>query len=43
MLEEMTSKEITEWQAYFEIKEEERKKEEQRAQAESRAKSKARG
>jgi len=28
MLDEMTSKDITEWQAFYEIKEDERKKEE---------------
>ena len=33
MLGEMSSMEITEWQAFFEIKEEEQKKEEVRAKA----------
>jgi len=28
MLDEMTSKDVTEWQAFYEIKEDERKKEE---------------
>ena len=37
MLYEISSKEITEWQAYFKIKNDDYKKEEAKAKAESRA------
>jgi hypothetical protein len=43
MLSEMSSVEVTEWQAYFNIKEERRKKEEAEESAKSRAKARARG